>query len=522
MASRAAINLRGMPKGSRLVPLLGLLIAKPLFAQPADPAQPNQPTPSSPSGDQTAPPAQPTQPTAPPAEPPPMAMQPQPAPMASTDGDAPLQFKIGRAYITPVGFMDFTGVYRSETIGSGIGTNFGSIPYLTYGNQLSESRLSMQNSRFGFRVDAPVGDAHVMAYMEADFLGNNAANVAVTSNSNTLRSRLYWVDVEKNGLELLAGQTWSLITPGRSGISPLPSDIFYSQDIDTNYQAGLVWGRIPELRLAYHYEKLFHVALAIDNPEQYIGGSSGAPVITMPTALAALAGTQLNNGTTTLAAPSFAPDVILKVAVDPIKQVHVEVGGVERQFKLWDPNTDKTNSATGLGGFFNFNLEVAPGLHLVSNNFYSEGGGRYIEGLAPDFVVNADGSMTTITSMSTVSGLEFAHGATSIYGYYGGVYIENAATAAVAGTACTTGKSCAGYGYQGSPSSQDKTIQEATLGITQTFWKNPRFGALSVMGQYSYINRGLWYSAANEPTSVHDNMVFLNLRYTLPGESPKM
>ena len=138
------------------------------------------------------------------------------------------------------------------------GPAFGSIPYATVhewhhcpiSTNLSEFRLSMQNSRIGFRVDADVTDAHVIGYMEADFLGTPAStNIAVTNNAQLLRNRLYWVDLRKGAWEVLGGQTWSLITPGRSGISPLPADIFYSQDIDVNYQAGLFWGRIPELRV---------------------------------------------------------------------------------------------------------------------------------------------------------------------------------------------------------------------------------------------------------------------------------
>ena len=161
--------------------------------------------------------------------------------------------------------MDFTGVFRNHNAGGGIGSNFGAIPYElptaptvewsphTSLNHVNEARLSMQNSRLGFRVDALVKGAHVIGYMEADFLGNNPRqNVAVSSNSNTLRSRLYWVDVAKGKWEFLGGQTWSLITPGRTGISPLPGNIFYSQDTDVNYQAGLVWGRIPEFRFVFH------------------------------------------------------------------------------------------------------------------------------------------------------------------------------------------------------------------------------------------------------------------------------
>jgi len=37
------------------------------------------------------------------------------------------------------------------------------------GNNLSEFRFSMQNSRIGRRVDAMVKGAHVIGYMESDF-----------------------------------------------------------------------------------------------------------------------------------------------------------------------------------------------------------------------------------------------------------------------------------------------------------------------------------------------------------------
>jgi len=183
------------------------------------------------------------------------------APTATQEASAgqgevsPLQLHIGSATLTPVGFMDFTGVFHNHAAGGSIGTSFGSIPYgnSIYQDNLSELRLSIQNSRIGFRVDADVRGAHVIGYMESDFLGNNPTNVAVSSNSYTLRSRLYWVDLSRGSWEVLGGQTWSLLTPGRKGISPLPADIFYTQDMDTNYQAGLFWGRIPELRFVYHH-----------------------------------------------------------------------------------------------------------------------------------------------------------------------------------------------------------------------------------------------------------------------------
>ena len=503
--------------------LLKSLAAVAVLAGPAaaqtPPAAPPATTPT---------PATPTQPAAP-TTPPPAATTPPPAPVTepapapAPDDTAPLQFKIGSAYITPIGFMDFTGVWRNKTTGNGIGTNFGSIPYgVVYGNRLSESRLSMQNSRIGFRIDAPVHGAHVLAYMEADFLGNNPGNAAVTSNSNTLRSRLYWVDVRKHDWELLAGQSWSLITPGRSGISPLPGDLFYTQDVDVNYQPGLVWSRQGELRVVYHPSRQVAAALAIDSAEQYMGGSGGGGQITLPSSLSALAGTQLNNGASGLNTPNPLPDVIAKVAIDPIKQVHVEIAGLERQFKIWNPKTEQEFTATGAGGAFNANLEVVKGLHLVTNNFYGQGVGRYIFGLAPDVIVESDGTLDTLTAGSTVDGVELTHGGTLLFGYFSDVYIGDKSAPAKAGTPCTDAMSCVGYGYTGAPASQNKTIQEWTIGFNQTFWKSPKYGALNLMGQYSFATRNPWSVATGARDNANIQMVFLNLRYSLPGAAPKL
>ena len=88
--------------------------------------------------------------------------------------ESPLQFKLGDAYFTPVGFMDMTSVTRSTNPGSGIGTNFGSIPYgNTQAGALTESRLSPQNSRIGMRIDTAFKDFKVTGYWESDFLGQN-------------------------------------------------------------------------------------------------------------------------------------------------------------------------------------------------------------------------------------------------------------------------------------------------------------------------------------------------------------
>ena len=446
---------------------------------------------------------------------------------------SPLQFHIGSATLIPVGFMDFTGVFHNHAAGGNIGTSFGSIPYATntsgvlpYQTNLSELRLSIQNSRIGFRTDADIMGAHVIGYMEADFLGTPASlNVAVTSNSQLLRARLYWVDVMKGNWEILGGQTWSLLTPGRVGISPLPADVFYTQDMDVNYQAGLFWGRIPELRFVYHPSKQVALAVAIDSPDQYAGGSSGGSSIVLPSGVATPYAGELDFGASSggIATPDLVPDVIAKLAIDPNKRVHFEIGGVERSFKVYYPGVAATKTAAAIpaadftteggGGFLNLHVEILKGLRLMTNNFWSDGGGRYIFGQAPDLVVNSDGSINPLHSSSTVTGFEYTNKKTLIFGYYGGVYVSRDTVID------TTGK-LVGYGYTGSSASQNRSIQEITFGFNQAIWKHPKYGAVNIIGQYSYLTRNPWYVATGQPANANLNEVFLDLRYTLPGSAP--
>ena len=457
---------------------------------------------------------------------------------------SPLQFHIGSATLIPVGFMDFTSVWRNHAAGGNIGTSFGSIPYATstsgilpYTTNLSEFRFSIQNSRIGFRTDADVKGAHVIGYMEADFLGTPASlSIAVTNNAQLLRARLYWVDLRKGGWEIMGGQSWSLVTPGRVGISPLPSDVFYTQDMDVNYQAGLFWGRIPELRFVYHLpSEKAAFAFAIDSPDQYAGGSGGGSSIVLPSALSATtsyAG-ELDFGASSggIATPNLAPDLIAKVALDPIKQVHFEIGGVERNFKVYYPGVAAvaatstipavaaipaaSYSAEGGGGFVNLHVEIFKGFRLLTNNFWSDGGGRYIFGQAPDLVANANGSLSLLHSGSTVTGFEFTQKKTLIFAYYGGIYIGR-------DTVIDTNKKLVGYGYIGSASSQNRTIQEATFGFNQAIWKHPKYGALNLIGQYSYDTRDPWYVATGQPANATMNQVYFDLRYTLPGSAPTL
>ena len=282
----------------------------------------------------------------------------------------------------------------------------------------------------------------------------------------------------------------------------------------------MVWSRDPQFRVIYHPNNNWALGVSLENPEQYIGGSAGGGLVTLPSALVTPYANELNNGNTNLAVPDVHPDIITKIAFDRQvgdRSMHIEAAGVVRTFRLYNPLSQQYFTATGGGGSVNLNFEIIKNLRVVSNNYYSDGGGRWIFGQAPDLIVRGDGSPSLIHSGSTVTGFESQATKNSLlYGYYGGAYVQRNTAIDPA-----NGK-LVGYGYAGSPSGQNRVIHQVTFGFTRTFWRDPKYGALQLMGQYSYLLRRPWSVAAGQPSEAHSNMVFLNLRYLLPGSPPKI
>ncbi len=483
---------------------------------------------------------------------------------------SPLYFKIGAAEFYPLGFMDLTNIYRTTTTGTGIGTGFNSVPYA---NQVqghtSEDRFSAQNSRIGLRTHAKFGDADVTGYLEADFLGFLPPNGYDTSNSDSLRMRLYWVDVKKGMFEVLGGQSWSFMTPNRVGLGALPGDLFYSQDVDTNYQLGLTWARQAGVRFILHPSSHFAAGLAIENPEQTCPGG-----VVLPPGVSANDGSQCDTNSGSLTGSGVAsntsnvanlhPDVIVKAAFDggpENHRVHFDVAGLFRSFKGVNlvaslPNSNLTGANTvtdtihggGIAG--TANIELIKNFRFIGTAFYSSGGGRYIASTAgPDFIVRPDGNLSGVKSGSGIAGFEYQpNPKTVLYGYYSGAYfgrdvgtvtstVNTPATGTATGT-CTVVTNT-GYGFGpgsatlatgtgscstpgGSPNSANRYMYEPTLGIHYTMWRNPNYGDLRLMTQFSYVSRAPWFVNAptvavptNLPTA-HNFMVYIDLRYDLP------
>jgi hypothetical protein len=455
-----------------------------------------------------------------------------------TEPRSPLSIHIGNTTFTPLGFVDATFYARSTNVGSGIGTNFGSVPFNnTTGGNISETNFSTQNSRIGFRVDSELLGTKVLGYFEADFLGQPPPTVFVTSNADTFRMRNVFVDARKGWFEVLGGQDWSMLTPNRVGLSPLPNDIFYTQNMDTNYQAGLVWARQTQFRFVAHPSDDFAIGLSLENPQQYGGGSGGGSVITVPTAYASLLtnNAQINNGVSVTTTPSLyggtntpneAPDIIGKAAYDGHlgdRILHFELAGLISNFKVEEGSgTSKapfvSQSATGYAGEFNMNLGFTKNFRLIENLFWGEGNGRYMFGLAPDFIITANGAISPLHSGSTVDGFEWNLGKKTLLSLlYGGVFIDRDVTV-VPGLSSKGAITLTDYGYGYIGSSQNRAIQEGTVDLVQNLWGSSSYGKLSLIIQYSYLDRNPWYYSASSgaPKEGHTSMGYVDLRYTLP------
>jgi hypothetical protein len=438
---------------------------------------------------------------------------------------APLAVHIGDSDFLIGGFMDMTSITRSTNTGNGIGTSFGTIPFgnVPAGN-LSETKFSAQNSRVSLQITSKVGEASLKGYLETDFLGNAPNGLNVTSNSNTLRMRLYWVQFTAGKFEFLAGQSWSMMTPGRSSISPMPGDLFYTQDVDTNYQMGLTWGRTPGFRFIAHATDRITAGLALENPEQYVGSAVVLPAAFPPA--------EVDAGTVTTNVPNPYPDIIGKIAFDIpgastgakpgvviVEQTpkpssglhqHIEAAVLIRGYKTFNQPTGSSFSATAIGGSINAVIQPVKALRVIGTTFFSNGGGRYIANTnIPDFIVNPDASLSLVKTRSFIVGAEVQAAPKSIvYAYYSQAHADQNVTVDTKGQPI-------GFGILGSAAS-NKKVEETTAGLTQTLFRDPKVGGMQLMVQYSYVKRTPFSVPAGTAADAHLSMVYVNVRYLLP------
>jgi hypothetical protein len=438
---------------------------------------------------------------------------------------AELYFRIGSATFTPSGWVDFTSYFRSTDVGSGLGTNFQSIPYNnTAQGGLSEMRLTAQSSRLGIRVDETIGATKAYGYAEADFNGYLPGNVYVSTNSNTFRMRVYYLNLARGKWEVLGGQGWSLLTPTRKALSPFLADLFNTFHLDTGYQLGLTYARQTQLRFVYHAKPYWALGLSIEEPQQFSGSA-----VTFP-ALFSNVETDINSSSGSggaTATPNLHPDIIAKTTWDHnVRGLywHLGLAGLLTPTRIDTPaSVTKSNmvrdTREGGGVVGNMNLELFKGFHFISTAYWSDGGGRYIGGTGPGFVALQHGTTKApfnaalIHSGSGIGGFEWKlDRRTTISGYASAAYFQR--RYALDPSLATP--TYVGYGFPGSANSHNRILKEASFASTSTLWQNKLYGALQIVTQTSYVLRAPWYVAPGQPKNAHVFMEYMNLRYVIP------
>jgi hypothetical protein len=443
-----------------------------------------------------------------------MAAQEQPK-------ESPLSFRIGGTDFIPGGFVEFENVFRTTNSGSIVTTNFGNIPFSnTPQGHLTEDRVTGQFSRVSLTVKGKYGANDVTGYAEMDFNGNDASNAFVTGNSHTFRERLFWVDLKRHNWELLGGQTWSFLTPNRRGVSPVPSDLAITYDEDGNVQVGIPYTRAAEFRLVYHPNEHFAAGFALENPEQLSGSGTGEVVF--PNAFSGQLVTQFDPNNANNTTPNVAPDFIPKIAYDRDfgrRHFHVEAVGLLTTVKVTTGATAtgpfKSSAKTGGSAGAAMNFELFRNFRFLANAMYGEGGGHYLIGLGPSGVVRPDGTVSLVRSGMGLAGLEYQPTAKTTFGlYYGAGYFQrNFFLDTSAGAKPNT---FIGFGGPGSATSNNRSLQQPTFDWTQTFWRNPQYGAIQLITQTSYLTRSPWFVGAAQPKNAHLVMVYSTMRYVLP------
>lgn len=462
-----------------------------------------------------------------PAKPPPSAQQAPPVerPLNPTqevakerpEGNAlragPVETRIG-------GYVGLTAIHRSTNDAGGTGTGFGTIPYDdTLQGNISETRFSAQQSRVTLRVDAdftetPESDIkgrrprfnRLSGYFEMDFGGATPGAVAVTSSSVGFRLRHAFGEVQyRDAFFLALGQAFSLMTAAEDQLSIWPGDAELSTAVDTNYLAGTIWTRMPQVRFTWRPSRRFNWAISAENPEQQIGRS----LVTLPDCCRSDLEAEYNSGGNELAVPNLMPDLATRVAFNPLQSLHVDAGGVLRVFRHRVAPYDDSIKKAGGGASVNLRFNPASSTKVILQSAFGSGLGRYVGGLAPDAVFRRDGSLSLIGTTSWVGGIEQTLGPTySLGGYYSGVVIDRNYSMDGDGDFI-------GYGFPGSSNSNNRKIDEITATFGWQVVSSPTRGSVQLGVQTSWLSRTPW-DRGSGPGSADAFIFYAQLRYNMP------
>jgi hypothetical protein len=441
---------------------------------------------------------------------------------------------VGSATVTLGGFLASEGLYRSRNEGADIGSTFSGIPFpSTNTAHTSELRFSARQSRLSILVQGNAdSNTHLAFYGEFDFMAGPGSANSNESNSYSPRIRnLYGtVDWDAEGIELLAGQNWSLLTLNSHGITP--RNEVPTTTIDAQYSVGFNWARQPQIRVVKNFDHQVWLALSVENPQTTFAGGPGAGTITGLNVVDSIAGSSEFDKAATTLSLNHVPDVIGKVAWEPMigdsQPLHIEAFGLYRSFydrievtsaanALGLPvgNNNSNVSGGGFGGSIAWSA-IPKVLDLQITGMTGTGIGRYGSGQLPDVTIRPNGQLAPIRETTALLGVTWhATPMLDIYAYAGqeaeqpkyfnvGTSHLGIGNPAVVTTGCAI--------ELGSCSVNLQAENQINGGF---WWKiyQGKFGSFRYGMQYSYTHLDSFAGAGGIHAPTDDSMVFTSIRY---------
>jgi hypothetical protein len=429
------------------------------------------------------------------------------------------------------GWVDLTGIYRSRNLASDTGSVYNFIPFAQSKNfKTDEARFSARQSRFSVLAE---GDAfentHLAGYGEIDFEGaaQTANSVATNSFNPRMRQASLELDRADLGLHFLAGQSWSLIAPGKVGIDPRGVDA--PGVIDFESVPGFIAARQPGVRVWKDFGPEFKLALSVENPQtSFFGGNT--PLVGTPAAgpqgvlnpnllvnLTGPGGSFFNNANNV--SLNHVPDVTAKAAWDPrlgANKLHLEGWVLYRDFYDRFNFANRDVNTVSFGG--HVVAEIIP--KTLEASFSASYGslGRFTATPFPDATLRQDGSIQPLPITALLAGAVW-HTTPSLDVYaYAGLEKTRA-------TFSNVGTVPFGYGnplynnlgcnIENAPAAtcngNTSEVRQYTVGFYDTILKGS-YGTIKVGAQYSYNQRLAFEGAGGAPRS-DDHIVMTQVRY---------
>ncbi len=483
-------------------------------------------------------------------------------PTQPTDPKSPVMMKapsvLDKVKITPGGFISADTVWRQHNMVNDVGTQFLTTPFPfspLYGEH--EFHASARQSRISVLVEGTIDPSQKLAgYFETDFLGVGGGPPAASNynqtNSWPPRLRQMYVNYDNNGwgFHLLAGQSWSLVTQTRTGITPRTENLPINIDSPAVNFVGFNWTRQWQIRAVQEFGSGVALGVSIENPAALVVASTAtAPA---GTGAAFVSGNIVNGAVVNFAntgAGGFLqgvnvttdqiPDMVVKAAFDP-GWGHYEVFGLGRFFTdhtltcvpgpcvagstaMTGNTTTHTKLGGGIGGSVLVPL-IPQYLEFTGNIMYGRGVSRYASGQHGDATIAADGSLTPLVALTAMVGL-IAHPseALDIFAYAG---MEQ-----VSASNFNVGTTLFGYGNPGfsnvgctivTPASfagvtptdciaNNRRVMELAIGFWHDLYKG-NFGRVRVGAQYEYLRRETFEGIGGAPTT-DNNIILTSIRY---------